>query len=209
MEGVIATWYTKNTGRDANRFAAVARAVADRVPRGGRVLELAPGPGFLAIEMAKSGRVVTTLDISRSFVKIAREHAVRAGVAVDVRHGNASAMPFADASFDFVVSVAAFKNFADPLGALDEIHRVLRPGGTASIYDLRKEASLDEIAQEVRNSNLSGLNAVVTRLIFRFGLLRTAYTREAIERLARASRFGGCEIAPSGIGFELRLTKPS
>ncbi len=137
MEGVIATWYTKNTGRDMRRFQAVADIVAERVPVGGRVLEVAPGPGYLAIAMAESGRQVTTLDISKSFVKIAQENANRAGVAVDVRHGNAAAMPFADASFDFVVCMTAFKNFADPIGALNEVHRVLKPKGQASIYDLR------------------------------------------------------------------------
>jgi SAM-dependent methyltransferase len=57
---------------------------------------------------------VTTLDISQSFVKIAQENAKRAGVAVDVRQGNAAAMPFADASFDYVVCMAAFKNFVPP-----------------------------------------------------------------------------------------------
>jgi len=207
MEDVIATWYAKNTGRDRRRFETVARAVAQRVPLGGRVLEVAPGPGYLAIELAKSGREVTALDISQSFVAMARENARRAGVVVDVRHGNVAAMPFADASFDFVVCVAAFKNFADPIGALDEIHRVLNAGGQASIYDLRKDAAREDIETEVRDMHLSALNAQLTRFTFRFVLLKRAYTRGALERLAGQSRFGGCDIAADGIGFELRLTK--
>src|SRR5262245_53483862 len=103
MEGPIATWYTKNTGRDLSRFIKVAQAVAARTPRHSSVLEVAPGPGFCAIEIARSGRIVTGLDISESFVRIARDRARDAGVLVDFRHGNASAMPFPDASFDFVV----------------------------------------------------------------------------------------------------------
>jgi ubiquinone/menaquinone biosynthesis C-methylase UbiE len=210
MEGPIATWYAKNTGRDRRRFIAVADAVAQRVPAGGRVLEVAPGPGFLAIEIAKAGRhSVTGLDISESFVRIALENARTAGVVVDFRHGNASAMPFPDASFDFVVCTAAFKNFSDPVGALNEIHRVLTPDGEASIYDLRKDASLDEIAAEVRNMRLSAVAAFVTRCIFRFGLLRRAYTREAVEALAVLSRFRTCQFEPDGIGFELKLAKRS
>src|ERR1700722_19856862 len=133
MEGPIAAWYAKNTAKDLSRFTTVARAVATRVPPGGRVLEIAPGPGFCAIAIAKSGRYsVTGLDISESFVRIARENAGAAGVAVDFRHGNASAMPFPDASFDFIVCSAAFKNFSDPVGALNEIYRVLAPGGHAA-----------------------------------------------------------------------------
>src|ERR1700733_14201274 len=80
MEGPIATWYTKNTGRDLRRFIEVAQAVTDRVAPGGHVLEVAPGPGFCAIEIARSGRYsVTGLDISESFVRIARANAREAG----------------------------------------------------------------------------------------------------------------------------------
>jgi len=206
MEGPIATWYTKNVARDLSRFTKVAQAVANRVAPGSRVLEVAPGPGFLAIELAKTGRYrVTGLDISESFVRIARENARKVGVTVDFRHGNASAMPFPDAAFDFVVCTAAFKNFSDPLGALNEIHRVLAPGGEASIYDLRKDAPQDEIARGVRSMQLSPINALLTRLIFRFGLLRSAYSREALEQLVARSRFGTGQLEPDGIGFELRL----
>ncbi len=207
MEGMIATWYTKNTGRDMRRFQVAARAVADRVPVGGKVLEVAPGPGYLAVAIAKSGRRVTTLDISKSFVKIAQENASREGVAIDVRHGNAGAMPFAEASFDYVVCMAAFKNFTDPIGALNEIHRVLQAGGQASIYDLRKDAAREDIDAGVRDMQLSALNSLLTRWIFRFWLLKKAYTLEELQRLARASRFGRCEIATDGIGFEVRLAK--
>src|SRR5262249_51740475 len=129
MEGVIATWYTRNTGRDRTRFEDAARLIAGRVRPGAPILEVAPGPGYLAIDLAGRGYPVTGLDISRTFVRIVRENAVRAGVAVDAHHGNASDMPFADSTFEYVVCMAAFKNFTDPLGAINEMHRVLKPGG--------------------------------------------------------------------------------
>jgi ubiquinone/menaquinone biosynthesis C-methylase UbiE len=210
MEGPIATWYARNTGQGERRqwFTAVGQAVASRVTSGGRVLDLAPGPGFLAIEIAKAGRhSVTGLDISDSFVRIALQNARDAGVTIDFRHGNASEMPFPDASFDFVVCAAAFKNFGDPVGALNEIHRVLRPGGHASIYDLRKEASRDDIATEVRNMRLSAINALITRVIFRFVLSRRAYTPQAITSLVAQSRFGVCQFKIDGVGFELQLAR--
>jgi len=171
------------------------------------VLEVAPGPGYLGIELARAGFRVTGLDISRSFVRIAAENAARAGVAVDFRHGNASAMPLPDAGFDLVVCMAAFKNFTDPVGALDEFHRVLRPGGTASVFDLRKDAPPYAIAREVEEMSLSAWNAMVTWFIFRHGLLRKAYRRADMEEMARRSRFGSGEYREKGIGFELRLTK--
>ena len=207
MEGAIATWYARNTARDKARFTEVARLVAGRVRPGGAVLEVAPGPGYLSIEMARRRYVVTALDISKSFVRIAKENAAREGVAVDVRLGNAAAMPFAAGSFDFVVCTAAFKNFSEPLAAMNEMHRVLKPGGEALIVDLRKDASLHDIAEEVRSMHLSAWNALATRFIFRHGLLRAAYTADQLTEMAGKSTFGGGEVTPRGIGFELLLTK--
>ena len=207
MEGPIATWYAKNTGRDLSRFTKIAQRITERVRPGAAILEVAPGPGYLAIELAGRGYTVTALDISTSFVKIARENAAAAGVTVDVRHGNASAMPLADDIFDAVVCVAAFKNFTDPLGAINEMHRVLRPGGEAAIFDLRKDASRQAIDAEVRGMHLSAWNSFVTRWTFELLLLKRAYSRDDLERMAGQSRFSQRQIALDGIGLELRLRK--
>jgi ubiquinone/menaquinone biosynthesis C-methylase UbiE len=207
MEGPIASWYDRSTRGRIPEFARIAADVAASLPTGSRVLEVAPGPGFLAIELAKLGYSVTGIDISRSFVEIARRNAREAAVAIDFRRGDVARMPFADDSFDFVVCVAAFKNFPDPVAAIDEVHRVLRPGGSASIQDLRKEATDREIAEEVSSMKQGRVNALVTRWIFRTALLRAAYRMEAVDRLAARSRFGSGRITTNGVGFDLRLTK--
>jgi ubiquinone/menaquinone biosynthesis C-methylase UbiE len=207
MEGPIAVWYAKNTRKDTGRFERVARDVAESTPVGASVLEIAPGPGYLAVEIARSGRTVTTLDISKTFVKITQENAIRAGVTVDARHGSASSMPFPDNSFDFAVCVAAFKNFTAPLSAINEMHRVLVPGGEAAIYDLRKDAAPEEIAAEVDKMGLSAWSTMMTRWIFRFSLLKRAYTQKDLERMLSVSRFQSWNIETSGIGFILRMRK--
>jgi ubiquinone/menaquinone biosynthesis C-methylase UbiE len=206
MEGRIARWYARNTKDDA-RFRGCADALTASLPSGARVLEVAPGPGYLAIELARRGFRVSGLDISESFVRIAREQARAEGLDVDVQLGNASQMPYADASFDFVVCQAAFKNFSDPLGALNEIFRVLAPAGQAAIHDLRKEASREEIAAEIRSMKMSFMSRLWTRIVFRTFLLKNAYTDEGILRLARQSRFAGGELVHHGLGFELRLSR--
>jgi ubiquinone/menaquinone biosynthesis C-methylase UbiE len=209
MEGFIARWYAKNTRTEMPGFRAYAETVAARLPAGARVLEVAPGPGYLAIEIARRGGfTVSGLDISATFVRIARDNAREAGLDIDFRRGNASAMPYADESFEGVVCRSAFKNFTDPLGALDEMHRVLAPGGRAWVHDLRKDASPGEIAAAVSAMNLSRFNAWLTNWIFRTTLLENARSREAVEDLVARSRFGRGELRRDGIGFELTLVKP-
>src|SRR5215470_8414422 len=81
MEGIIATWYAKNTGKNIAEFRDLAKRIVGRVPPGSRVLEIAPGPGYLAIELARLGSYrIAGLDVSQTFVRIARENALRAGV---------------------------------------------------------------------------------------------------------------------------------
>ena len=71
MEGFIARWYTKNRGQNLEEFIGYARKVAEAVPPGSAVLEIAPGPGYLAIELARMGNYkITGLDISKTFVGI-------------------------------------------------------------------------------------------------------------------------------------------
>jgi len=181
MEGVIATWYARNTGGDLAPFAADAARIAARLAPGARVLEIAPGPGYLAIALARLGDfAVCGLDISRSFVRIATENAVRAGVGIDFRHGDAAASPFATESFDFIVCRAAFKNFSDPSGALGEMHRMLRPGGEALIIDMSRDASDADIDEVVETMKLGPVDAMVTRAIFKHPLRKSAYTRSIL-----------------------------
>src|SRR5437764_6904361 len=211
MEGIVARWYTKirRSGSQIEDWGKQAAHLTGGLPDGADVLEVAPGPGYFAIEMARLGRCrVTGLDISHTFVGIARHNARQAGVSVDFQQGDASSMPFADGSFDLIVCQAAFKNFSRPGKAIDEMHRVLRDGGTAVIQDLRKDASDATIHDEVNAMRLGPVNAVLTRRAL--GMLRRrAYTKEQLERLAAASAFGRCERETSGIGMEVRLKKRS
>src|ERR687886_45799 len=211
MEGIVAHWYARmrRSGSQIEDWRKQAAQITGALPNDADVLEVAPGPGYFAIEIARLGRFhVTGLDISHTFVGIARENARQAGVNVHFQQGDASSMPFADGSFDLIVCQAAFKNFSRPGKAIDEMHRVLRDGGMAVIQDLRKDASDAAIRQEVNAMQLGSVNAFMTRQAL--GMLRQrAYTKDQFERLAAASAFGGCEIETSGIGLEVRLKKRS
>lgn len=206
MEGAVARWYASLTHKSLDEFKALARRVAAQISPGSQVLEVAPGPGYFAIELARLGDYrVTGLDISHTFVEIARCNAAEAGVDVDFRHGDAAHMPFVDGSFDFLLCRAAFKNFAQPIRALEEMYRVLKPGGCALIIDLRKDAPMKSISQAVEGMRLGRVNALLTKLTFRFMLLKRAYTRQDFEQFLSHTKFGPNDIDESLMGLELSL----
>jgi ubiquinone/menaquinone biosynthesis C-methylase UbiE len=182
--------------------------VAGQIPPGSSVLEVAPGPGYFAVELAKlGGYQITGLDISETFVEIAQKNAKEAGVEVDFRHGNASSMPFESDTFDFLLCRAAFKNFSAPLDALREMHRVLRTGGRGLIIDLRRDAPRESINQYVENMGLNLANKVITKLTFRFMLLKRAYTKSEIQQFLLQTKFRTIDIEETLTGLEMRLEK--
>jgi SAM-dependent methyltransferase len=120
-------------------FTRIAGDLATLAPHA-RVLEVGSGPGRLAATIAKTapGVQVTGVDITPEMVQRASRLAARSGVADRVAFvvGDVAALPFGDASFAVVVSTLSAHHWPDPAAGLAEIHRVLRPGGVARIYDL-------------------------------------------------------------------------
>jgi ubiquinone/menaquinone biosynthesis C-methylase UbiE len=208
MEGAMARWYARNRG-SAGQLSAVpkqADALTAALPAGARILEVAPGPGYFAVEMARRGFEVTGLDISHSFVEIATRYAREQGVPVEFRQGDAAALPFPDGTFDLIVCQAAFKNFQEPVRALNEMHRVLRPGGVAVIQDMSRDAAKGAIKAEVAAMGLSRRDALFTRVALR-GLRHRAFSADRFHRLAAASDFPTATVTAGGIGLEVRLTR--
>jgi ubiquinone/menaquinone biosynthesis C-methylase UbiE len=208
MEGPIARWYARLTGGNKTRFSATAQELAAELGPGASVLEVAPGPGYLAIELAKLGRYrVVGLDISATFVRMATENAKKAGVSVTFQQGNAAAMPFDPESFDLIVCQAAFKNFSEPVRALTEMHRVLKPGGRAVIFDLRRDAPAAAIKAEVESMGLGPINALFTKLAFKHMLLKRAYSQDQFRTMVAETPFAQCEIQLERIGLSVVLMK--
>lgn len=208
MDGWVARWYARTRRNDMDDFRREAKAAAEHLRTGCEVLEVAPGPGFFAIELAKLGDFnITGLDISRTLVEIATKNARNAGVKIDFRWGDASAMPFADDSFDFLYCSAAFKNFSEPVKALDEMQRVLRVQGKALVMDLRKDVAVEEIDAYVKQSGRNPIDAWITRWTFRHMLVKRAYTKDDFLRMAAQSRFGTCQVDVGPIGLEVHFGK--
>jgi ubiquinone/menaquinone biosynthesis C-methylase UbiE len=208
MEGMIASWYAKITFKDLKRHQLMAKQLSKKIPADGNVLEIAPGPGYFCIELAKLGNYqISGLDISRSFVEIANKNAKEANLKIDFREGNASAMPFEDHSFDFAFCQAAFKNFTEPVKAIAEMYRVLKPKGVAVISDLRRDASAQDLEEEIKGMGLNPLNETMVRWTFKSTLLKSAYSVQDMKDMVSQTPFGTCRVEVDGIGFQVWLEK--
>jgi 2-polyprenyl-6-hydroxyphenyl methylase/3-demethylubiquinone-9 3-methyltransferase len=97
--------------------------------RGRTVLDLGCGGGFMSEALAKRGATVIGVDPSEAAIAAAQAHADAEGVAIDYRVGSGEAIPLPDAHADCVVCVDVLEHVADLEAVLDEVARVLKPGG--------------------------------------------------------------------------------
>jgi ubiquinone/menaquinone biosynthesis C-methylase UbiE len=104
-----------------------AQALLDAVGAAGgtRLLDVASGPGFIAAAAADRGAIVFAIDFASAMVEAARARYP----ALDVREGDAQALPFEQSSFDAVVMNFGMLHLEQPHLAVAEARRVLRPGG--------------------------------------------------------------------------------
>ncbi|MDP8937223.1 MAG: methyltransferase domain-containing protein [Actinomycetota bacterium] len=108
---------------------------------GERVLDLGCGGGRHAFEAARQGARVVALDRDAAELKdaaamlaeMAKAEELPAGTAATAVNGDALALPFADAAFDRVVAAEVLEHIPADAGALAELARVLRPGGTMAV----------------------------------------------------------------------------
>jgi ubiquinone/menaquinone biosynthesis C-methylase UbiE len=126
------------------RFAADAAAVA---PANGAVLDIGTGPGVLLVELAtrRPDLRLDGIDLSADMVTAATRNLAPFGERAHVRVGDATSLPYADGSFDLIVSSLSLHHWDHPEQAAPQLARVLRPGGRVVFYDF-SFAPFDEIA---------------------------------------------------------------
>jgi ubiquinone/menaquinone biosynthesis C-methylase UbiE len=100
----------------------------------GRVLEVAIGTGR-NLPLYPADATITGVELSPAMLAIARQRTASLGLDVDLRIGDAHALPFDDAAFDTVVCALSLCTIPDPATAIGEMRRVLAPGGRLLLLD--------------------------------------------------------------------------
>jgi ubiquinone/menaquinone biosynthesis C-methylase UbiE len=111
-----------------------------------RVLDVGCGTGLLLRELSRrlpQARELAGVDAAAAMIEAANaggepaiEPGLRSDTTVRYLHGRAERLPFAEASFDLVISTTSFDHWADQRVGLAECHRVLVPGGRIMLTDL-------------------------------------------------------------------------
>jgi ubiquinone/menaquinone biosynthesis C-methylase UbiE len=141
--------------RQASQFATatavtrddLVRRFVDAVPvdASSVALDVACGPGIITAALAPRVREVVAFDLTPEMLSQARQRCTRAGLRnVTFRQGSATAMPFADSSFDAVVTRLSLHHFQHPAQPLAEMTRVLKHGSALVLADV----SSSEVAEE-------------------------------------------------------------
>jgi SAM-dependent methyltransferase len=142
-------WSAGDFNRIARQLMPISEALVEAVdPRPGeRVLDVACGSGNAALVAARRYCEVSGLDFAANLVERARERAAADGVEADFLVGDAQDMPFADASFDVVMSVMGVMFAPDQEKAASELLRVCRPGGRIGIAAWPPDGSIADFFQ--------------------------------------------------------------
>ena len=111
------------------------------LPLEGRILEVGSGQGYFAIGLAERGYHVTGVDVSSDDIAVAKWNLERTGQAamVDLQVASGEKLPFPDHSFDVIFSVKVLHHLESPFKVIDEMVRVIAPGGKIVISDFSDE----------------------------------------------------------------------
>jgi ubiquinone/menaquinone biosynthesis C-methylase UbiE len=109
--------------------------------RGKRVLDLGCGEGTYSIAAAQRGARVTGIDMSETMLESARGRASAAGISIEWCRASAESLPYNAETFDIIMAVTIYCFLTEPLQAMREAHRVLRPGGAFVLGELGRYSS--------------------------------------------------------------------
>ena len=184
--------------------------VLKRGIRSGRVLDIGTGSGRLAMELAKAKGCnfdIVALDISENMICKAKENARRCGVENKIKFlvATAAALPFADNSFDLVISYASLHHWFKPVDVFDEVARVTRDNGYAIIRDNKRV---------YQNPALRAAIWLITRFMNKRHrenwprAILASYTVREVREILNRSRLNGYQVSSDFVFIDLCIESP-
>jgi ubiquinone/menaquinone biosynthesis C-methylase UbiE len=182
-------WLSRAAGVSDAHWQLVAQAA---IGGGATVLEIGVGTGnvLLKVKRAVPAAIAIGLDASTASLAVAARKAARAGVELQLDHGDAMHLPYPDGAIDRILSSFVFHHIPDDqkLAALSEIRRVLKPNGSLHLLDFvagtdRKSKVLATLPGRRRNRGPRGLDPV--KLMAQAGLAEPVRISEGASRLGR------------------------
>jgi SAM-dependent methyltransferase len=145
------TWASGDYAAVAARIQLIAERLVDAadLAAGSSVLDLATGSGNAALAAARSGCVVTAVDYVAELLEHGRRRAAAEGFDIDFVEGDAEGLPFADASFDAVVSTLGVMFTANQEKAAGELLRVSRPGAMIALANWTPSSFVGDMLRTV------------------------------------------------------------
>ena len=127
------------------------------------------------------------MDVSPSMVAKAQKNMANAGLSdiIEIKEGKAIHIPFADNSFDTVVSTGSIHHWKNPIASLNEVYRVLKHGGYALMYDV-----MSDTPSSVLKETAHEFGRLKMLLLWLHAFEEPFYRRKDFELLAQANEIG-------------------
>lgn len=211
IPGVLASSYEKATRMVIESYySQVAEEIVSSFSYG-TILDLGTGPGYLPIEIVRRSPDIKIIgvDLSRKLIRIAQVNAANAGLSHQLKFetGNSAHLRFNDDVFEMVLSTGMLHSLKNPVAVLKEIHRVLKKGGEAWIYD---PANVTPYIDKRKWKASLDLRERSFLWVFRFlGLHKPiqTYTRKQVVPMIEATDFASYDIEEKDNEIRIKLRK--
>jgi ubiquinone/menaquinone biosynthesis C-methylase UbiE len=151
-----ATWEAGNWDRFSRMMESSSAEFLDRVqvPTGAKLLDVACGSGGLCLMAARAGvKDINGVDLASNNIDAAKERAAAENLNITFQQGDAEALPFPDASFDYVTTIFGAMFAPRPEVAAAELLRVCRPGGTIAMGNWTPTGFVGQMFKTVAKHN--------------------------------------------------------
>ena len=172
----------------------------------GSVLDIGTGPGWLLVRLHEASPKLRLagIDASSSMIAKARNNVTKAGFSdsIEVKQGYAEKIPFADCSFDVVVSTGSIHHWKRPTASLNDIYRVLKHGGYALMYDL-----VTDTPASIMKKAANDFGRLKVLLLWLHAFEEPFYTCENFALLAQPTLFKEAQARFVGVMYCLIMKK--